>query len=100
MSFSVRFSETQLERDRNRLRLVGRGGEVLLDLRGHEIDEAVRAGFLNRDDYHFSMFEYARIRAIPPPLIPVASGNVSTSGTGEAAFDDRRFLAEMKISWD
>lgn len=98
MSFSTRFSETRLERENNRLRLVSTTNEVLLELRGHEIDDAVRAGFLDRDNYHFSMFEYARIRAVLPPP-PVSPGGHSASTSNDANFD-RGFLSALNIHWD
>jgi hypothetical protein len=99
MSFSTRFAETRLEREGNQLRLIGKAEEILLELRGTEIDDAVRAGFLDRDDFHFSMFEYARMRAILPALTPVAPSRASAARSNEPHFD-RSFLAGLKIAWD
>ena len=99
MSFSTRYSDTRLERDGKRLRLIGKADEVLLELRGHEIDEAVRAGFLDRNDFHFSMFEYARMRAVLPALSPVPVPRREYGKQADPAYD-RSFLADLKISWD
>ena len=99
MRFSTRFSETRLEREGNGLRLIGKADEVLLELRGFEIEDAVRAGFLDRNDFHFSMFEYARMRAVLPPLAPVSSPRTSTPRANDAGFD-RSFLADLNISPD
>jgi hypothetical protein len=94
----VRFAETRLEHDGNRVRLVGRADEVLLELRGHEIDEAVRAGFVDRDNYHFSMFEYAKIRALTPGMAAVSAGPRETGPAGEAF--DREYLSRLNIRWE
>ena len=99
MRTSHKFSETRLEQEQRRLRLVGPHGETILELSGLEVDEAVRAGFIDRENYHFSMFEYARILAIQPS----AAGSFGTSRPKNAAGGadyDRGFLASLKICWD
>lgn len=93
MNFSPRFSETRLEKAHNRLRLVGKDGELLLELKGQEIADAERAGFIDLDNCHFSLFEYARMRITLPQQAPV------TAGSAPANFD-RSFLSDLKISWD
>jgi hypothetical protein len=95
MGFAVRFSETRLEEEGNRLRLIGKADEVLLEVKGHQIDEAVRAGFLDRSNFHFSMFEYARMRATLRPM-----AELSTGGHPAKPDFDRSFLSNLKISWD
>ena len=59
----IRFSETVLEADGDHLRLADAWGRVLLDLRAHEVEDAIRRGDLNPQRLHFSMFEYYRIRS-------------------------------------
>jgi hypothetical protein len=58
----ARFSETRLERGLDILRLLDKAGNVLLKLRGTEIDDAIQAGFVDLGDCHSSMFDYARMR--------------------------------------
>ena len=59
----IRFSETVLEADGDHLRLADAWGRVLLDLRAHEVEDAIRRGDLNPQRLHFSMFEYYRVRS-------------------------------------
>ena len=96
MSFSTRFSETRLEQEHNRVRLVGQADEVILELKGHEIHDAVRAGFVDPANFHFSMFEFARIRAIAPPS-PASPAAVNRAA--DSTFD-RGFLSGLNICWD
>jgi hypothetical protein len=93
----ARFSETRLEQDSTRVRLRGRADEVLLELRGVELDDAERAGFIDRRNLHFSMFEYARMRATLPPVVPQESPRGASAPS--RAFD-RDFLAGLNICWD
>lgn len=98
MSFATRFSETRLEQEGNRLRLRGRADEILLELRGVEVDDAERAGFIDRNNLHFSMFEYARMRATVPPIAPQPNG---PRPTPKASKDfDRSFLSGLNICWE
>jgi hypothetical protein len=90
MSIRVRFSETRLEREDNRLRLVDGGGAVLLELRGPEIDDAIRAGFVDPDNLHYSMFEYSRMRV----LLPSTPNRRAIDGY------DADFLKGLKVSWN
>jgi hypothetical protein len=59
---NVRFANTTLEGDRSHLRLLAPGGALMLELKGDEIEAAIRGGFLDPERLHFSMFEYARMR--------------------------------------
>jgi hypothetical protein len=59
----IRFSKTVLEEGRDRLRLLDESGTVLLEVAGHEIDDAIRGGYLDPRSLHYSMFEYWRIRS-------------------------------------
>jgi hypothetical protein len=58
----ARFIETRLERGFDILRLLDEAGNVLLKLRGTEIDDAIRAGFVDLGECHSSMYNYARMR--------------------------------------
>jgi hypothetical protein len=58
----IRFSKTVLEEGPGRLRLLDDTGIVLLEVEGHEIDDAIRGGFLDPRSLHYSMFEFWRIR--------------------------------------
>ena len=53
----IRFSETTLDEAPRHLRLIDSSGKLLLELKGHEIDEAIRSGFLDPSNYHFSMYQ-------------------------------------------
>jgi hypothetical protein len=72
-------------------------GNALLELKGYEIDDAIRAGFLDPADYHFSMYEYARIRT--------ETGLSSRGGCNTGFAQTQRqvdidFLRELNISGD
>jgi hypothetical protein len=58
----TRFSKTVLEQDRGRLRLLNSDGVVLLEIGGYELEDAIRAGYLDPESLHYSMFEFWRIR--------------------------------------
>jgi hypothetical protein len=62
-------------------------GSVLLELKGTEIDDAVRAGFIDPDNCHYSMFEYAKIRTLTAPV----------PSRGTASDFDRTFLSSLGI---
>jgi hypothetical protein len=72
------FRETRLIEKPGYLALLDKSNKVVLELRGQEIDDAVRAGYLDPEDSHFSMFEYFRI--------------------GREA--DRAYMRELGIKWD
>jgi hypothetical protein len=86
----VRFSETTLEGDREHLKLLDRSGKVLLELTRHEVDDAIRAGFIDANNYHYSMFEYARMRcelgSISRENDAAASGGNPLDGDAVATF--------------
>ena len=88
----IRFSETILEEGRKHLKLIDSSGKVLLELKGHEIDEAVRAGFLDPSNYHFSMYEYTRIR--------METGSHSQHRESNAQQFDISFLRNLNIAWE
>ena len=93
----IRFSETRLEEGARQLRLIDSSGKVLLELKGHEIDEAIRAGFLDPSDYHFSMYQYARIRM----ETGLYSENRGTKGSRKPPpQSDSDFLRNLNIAWD
>ena len=56
------FFETRLEQALDVYRLLDQAGNALLELRGAEIDAAIRAGFVDPSDCHYSMYVYARVR--------------------------------------
>ncbi|HKB10886.1 MAG TPA: hypothetical protein VKD69_09530 [Vicinamibacterales bacterium] len=89
----ARLSETRLEREDGNLRLVDASGQVMLTVARNEVDDAVRMGFLDPDDYHYSMFEYARIKR-----------DVATATTGAENRSARnpfeRYLADQNIGWE
>ena len=93
----IRFSETTLEEGPRHLRLIDSSGKLLLELRGYEIDEAIRAGFLDPSNHHFSMYEYARIRM----ETGWHSENRGTKGTRkQPPPSDSDFLRKLNIAWD
>jgi hypothetical protein len=101
VGMNLRFCETRLHEEPHRLRLLGPSNEVLLALSGTEIDDAVRAGFLDRDSFHFSMYEYAKIRALTPTAPapePAAICYEPAPSSGEDF--DRTFLQDLKIRWE
>jgi hypothetical protein len=98
MNFATRFSETRLEHEGSCVRLRGRADEILLELRGLELDDAERAGFIDRNNLHFSMFEYARMRTTLPPIVPQSTSPRTTSRTSNDF--DRSFLSDLRICWE
>lgn len=88
----IRFSETTLEEGRRHLKLIDSSGRLLLELKGHEIDEAIRSGFLDPSNYHFSMYEYARIRR--------ETGSYSETRDTKRRQFDIGFLRDLNIAWD
>lgn len=82
----LELADTRLEHMGKRLRLVEQtSGQVLLELKGPEVLDAMRAGFLDHENLHFSMFEYATLRRQP---------------TAVMEHGDARFLATIGIRWD
>lgn len=93
----IRFSETTLDEGPRHLRLTDSSGKLLLELRGHEIEEAIRAGFLDPSNYHFSMYEYARIRM----ETGLSSEVRGTKGPRKLPPpSDADFLRSLNIAWD
>lgn len=93
----IRFSETTLDEGPRHLKLMDSSGTLLLELKGHEIDEAIRTGFLDPSNYHFSMYEYTRIR--------METGSYSqshdTKGTRKHPPQfDIDYLRNLNIAWD
>jgi len=67
------FFETRLEQGLDVYRLVDQAGNALLELKGPEIDAAIRAGFVDPSDCHYSMYVYARMRRrLAATLAPTA----------------------------
>lgn len=111
MDIAMKFRETQLVQDSGSLRLLDLEGNVLLELRGDEIEEAVRAGFLDTRDYHFSMYAYARLRKEYKPFrkqapaagesepVPVRVCDPVPSVREELDREDNEFLASLGICW-
>ncbi len=93
----IRFSETTLDEAPRHLRLIDSSGKLLLELKGHEIDEAIRSGFLDPSNYHFSMYEYARIR-METGLYLENRGTKSTKKHPPQSDSD--FLRSLNIAWD
>lgn len=89
----MRFSETTLVRTDRVLRLLDASGGVLLELKGHEIEDAVRAGFVDLNNCHYSMFEYAQMRRTLQPITATPS---RSRGDGF----DAMFLSRYNIRWD
>lgn len=58
----VRYCETVLAAEGDALRLTDKAGHLLLELTDSEVDEAIRAGYVDPERLHYSMFEYYRIR--------------------------------------
>jgi len=69
---------------------VDSGGAVLLELREDQIPDAIRTGFIDPANWHYSMFEYAQIIR-----------DVQSPETRSATLEfDREFLAQYNIRWD
>jgi hypothetical protein len=67
-------------------------GTLLLELKGHEIDEAIRTGFLDPSNYHFSMYEYTRIR--------METGSYTKGTRKHPQQFDIDYLRNLNIAWD
>jgi hypothetical protein len=94
---AIRFSATRLDEGPRHLRLIDSSGTLLLELKGQDIEEAIRAGFLDPSDYHFSMYEYARIRM----ETGLCSENRATKGNRKPPPpSDSDFLRSLNIAWD
>ena len=89
---SLKFDETSLVQEEGRLQLRAPSGAVLLELKPCEIDEAIRLGFLDPSNPHFSLFEYAR-------MVQEAPSEVSSSQAHRPENDDT-FLSRLGIRWD
>jgi hypothetical protein len=93
----IRFSETTLDEGPRHLRLMDSSGKLLLEMRGHEIDDAILAGFLDPSNYHFSMYEYARIQIETGLYLE----NRGAKGTRkQPPPSDSDFLRSLNIAWD
>jgi hypothetical protein len=93
----IRFAETTLVEGQRHLRLIDSSGQLLLEMKGHEIDEAIRAGFLDPSNFHFSMYEYARIRL--ETGLHSDSRDTKGSKRNPQQFDNH-FLRNLNIAWD
>lgn len=97
--------------DRSGLRLLDLEGNLILELLGSEIEEAIRAGFLDRNDLHFSMYAYARLRIDARPFrggpkeIAAAPDPVDSRSEplptipGMLDPEDNALLASLGIRW-
>ena len=106
---TIRFRETRLIRNGRNLTLLDYCGNMLLELNDREVDHAVRAGFLDSRDLHFSMYAYARLmgelhEVEPDPgasrhcrVEEAESGRVVREGIDE---EDREILAGLGIRWE
>ena len=87
----MELSKTGLEVRGKQIRLIEHGSNVVLfELQGDEIDDALRAGLLDAENLHASMFECARLirdDLSPSPLAPHPE-------------DDAAFLRKLGIRWD
>jgi hypothetical protein len=102
---ALRFRHTQLVQGGGSLRLLDLEGNLILELRGREIGEAKRAGFLDARDNHFSMYAYARlkgefepfrdaevkVRRLETERIPVVRERLDP--------EDNEFLSSIGIRW-
>lgn len=88
----MRFRDTRLEREETRVRLLDAAGRVLLELKGHEIDDAIRAGFVDPNNWHYSVFEYAEMRRT---LKPITAAHQARSDSF-----DSDLLSRFNIRWD
>ncbi len=89
----MRFIETKVEEKQGRVMLVTQSGQVLLEMNQVQYESAVRAGLVDPQNLHYSLYEYARmIRETP-----VVASPSRTSPSGSQS--DRAFLASCNISW-
>ena len=92
----IRFSETSLATGPDRYRLLGQSRQVILELQGEEIEEAIRGGFLDPNNLHATMFVHARMledlrtHADDIPADPPRADGES----------DTDFLSRLNIRWN
>ena len=91
---SLRFSETRLDERPGAVKLLDSSGEVILELRGPEIANAVRRGLYDPADRHGSLYEFARMIEDLGP-----EGPPDEDPPAEPDFDSD-FLASIDIRWD
>lgn len=58
----LRFEDTRHEGDGYSLRLMRKDGSIILSLSGIEIEDAIHAGFIDPQNLHYSLFDFARMR--------------------------------------
>lgn len=94
----VKFQDTILESDRRHIKLLDRSGRILLELKGQEVADAIRAGFIEESDLHYSMFEYSRMRLELACVPKGPQGGPEDRKRSEP--DDNNFLKALNIRWE
>lgn len=71
------FSRTIIESNEGNLRLCDiDSGAILVEVKRSQFEDNVRAGFIDPNNLHFSLWEYAKIKSIAP----------STKGHSDSVF--------------
>ncbi len=93
LAMRMRFIETKVEEKQGRIMLLAQSGQVLLEMNQVQYESAVRAGLIDPQNLHYSLYEYARM---------IRETSVVQSTSKEPPFrshSDRDFLASCNISW-
>ncbi len=108
---SLRFDQTSLVQERGRLQLRSISGSVLFELQSSQTNEAIRLGFLDPTNLHYSLFQYARMtQEAPLHCAPSEEGNGNDSHgipahdfpdfDSEEPEDDAALLRRFGIRWE
>jgi len=89
----MRFIDTKVEEKEDRVTLMTQSGHVLLEMTRLQYESAVRAGVIDPENLHYSLYEYARM---------IREGSSVAAGPSHqrrSSDPDRDFLASCNISW-
>ena len=108
----MEFRETVFEQDDTggigrHLKLIRKSGEIILELRGPQINEAIQLGLLDWQNLHYSMFQYAQMTLQGKEMTAVGDvcaglcieeGTIH-SGNQHPMAEDLEFLSSCNIRW-
>jgi len=89
----MRFIETKVEENQDRVMLLTQSGQVLLEMNRVQYQSAVRAGFIDPENLHYSLYEYARMIK-ETSMVPSQYRQPFAD-----SHSDRDFLASCNIRW-
>ena len=94
------FHETAFRKERGAVRLVDREGNVLFELRGRDLRQALTSGDVDPRCWHYSLFELARRRASAEPHEAVPTPAPIEWADDEVVDLDPDVLARLHTRWN